>query len=161
MTNIQILFFCGLSVVFIGVMFLMLWKVHKVRVEMDNLQKEHAEEMKKMKELCNKIYEKLKEVVDKVNPLLAGTENQGRKKNDPGGGTQCHPDLRISGLCLHPPFLPHVQALYRPFPHRLQILRQCVREGENNMKNNMRNNMREEAFESKAPSRTHPKTCSG
>lgn len=76
MTNIQILFFCGLSVVFIGVMFLMLWKVHKVRVEMDNLQKEHTEEMKKMKELCNKIYEKLKEVVDKVNPLLAGTVSQ-------------------------------------------------------------------------------------
>jgi len=76
MTDIQILFFCGLSVVFIAVMFLMLWKVHKVQVAMNNLSKEHDEEMGKVKDLCNKIYEKLKEVVEKVNPLLAGTVNQ-------------------------------------------------------------------------------------
>ena len=38
---------------------------------MENLKKEHAAEMGKMKDLCNKIYEKLKEVVEKVNPLLA------------------------------------------------------------------------------------------
>lgn len=73
MTEIQILFFCGLAAVFIGVMFVLLWYVYKVKMDMANLRKEHEAEMQKMKDLCNKIYDKLKEVVDKVNPLLANT----------------------------------------------------------------------------------------
>lgn len=71
MTNIQILFFCGLSVLFIGVMFVMLWKMHKLKLEMSNLEASHKDDYEKLKNLSNKIYEKLKEVVEKVNPLLA------------------------------------------------------------------------------------------
>jgi len=71
MTNIQILFFCALTIVFIGVMFLLLWKVHKVETRIDGVEKKYEENINKLKDICTDIYGKLKEVVDRVNPLLA------------------------------------------------------------------------------------------
>ena len=82
MTNIQIMFFCGLSGVFIATMFLLLWKVHRVNVRISNLEKSYKEDFGKLKELSNKIYEKLKEVVEKVNPLLASATSSTNKNED-------------------------------------------------------------------------------
>ena len=77
MTNIQVLFFCGLFAVMIAAQFFILWRQYRMNRRMDKL----AENDEKFKELSNKIYEKLKEVVDAVNPLLA-KEQSVNKDND-------------------------------------------------------------------------------
>ena len=76
MTNIQVLFFCGLFAIMIAAQFFILWRQYRMNRRMDKL----AENDEKFKELSNKIYEKLKEVVDAVNPLLAKEETT--NKND-------------------------------------------------------------------------------
>lgn len=73
MSNIQIFFFCVLTTILTISEIVLLWQYHRLKAKIKKTTEQYEENIEKMKSLCNKIYDKLKEVVDKVNPLLAQT----------------------------------------------------------------------------------------
>lgn len=74
MTDIQIFFFCVLTTVLIISEIVLLWQFYRLKSKIKKTTEQYEENIEKMRSLCNKIYDKLKEVVDKVNPLLAQTD---------------------------------------------------------------------------------------
>jgi hypothetical protein len=66
MTNIQLLFFSGLFAAMIVAQFVILYKMRKLEKVTEELQ----DKSKKALDFCNTLYDKLKEIVDKINPLL-------------------------------------------------------------------------------------------
>lgn len=81
MTNIQIMLFCILTTLLVVSEVLLLIQYHLLKSKINKTTKLYEENINKMQGLCNKIYDKLKEVVDKVNPLLA-TANAESKNDD-------------------------------------------------------------------------------
>ena len=66
MTNIQLLFFSGLFAAMIVAQFVILYKMRKLEKVTEELQ----DKSKKALDFCNTLYDKLKEIVNKINPLL-------------------------------------------------------------------------------------------
>lgn len=72
MTNIQILFLSVLIVINIAIYFVIFAKEYKRDKRVSNLEAENE----KIKDYCNTLFDKLKEIVNKVNPLLASQTNE-------------------------------------------------------------------------------------
>ena len=66
MTNIQLLFFSGLFAAMIVAQFVSLYKMRKL----EKVTEELKDKNKKSLDFCNTLYDKLKEIVNKINPLL-------------------------------------------------------------------------------------------
>ena len=66
MTNIQMLFFAGMFMVCTVTLFAAMYQIHKTSKRLAELESSN----KKTQDFCNTLYDKLKEIVDKINPLL-------------------------------------------------------------------------------------------
>ena len=79
MTNIQLLFFSGTFVAMIAVQFVLLYKMNKVENRINEVNGEIESlksSNKKAIDFCNTLFDKLKEIVNKVNPLLAAAPDK-------------------------------------------------------------------------------------
>ena len=73
MTNIQLLFFSSIFVVMIVAQFVILYKMNKIGSRINDVNTEIEalkSSNKKALDFCNTLFDKLKEIVNKVNPLL-------------------------------------------------------------------------------------------
>lgn len=66
MTNIQMLFFAGMFVVCTVTLFAAMYQIYKTNKRLAELESSN----KKALDFCNTLYDKLKEIVNKINPLL-------------------------------------------------------------------------------------------
>lgn len=82
MTNIQILFLSTLIITNIAIYFVIFVTEYKRNKKVHDLEIEN----KKIKDYCNTLFDKLKEIVNKINPLLetqsSGDIQEAMVKND-------------------------------------------------------------------------------